>query len=76
MAKYSTEIKKEWNDNPKYWNCFGLIYFNNEDDRIFPPKRDGTGFGWTVNLAKPKSILALTLITILVFVFINFIRKL
>jgi uncharacterized membrane protein len=76
MEKYSKEIQKEWNDNPKYWRCFGLLYFNKEDERIFPPKRKGTGIGWTVNLANPKSILALVLVTVIVLVCIDFIRKL
>ena len=36
------------------WGCF---YYNPEDKRLFPPKRD-PAFGWTINFANFNSILA------------------
>ena len=43
------------NEN-KYWK-WGIFYYNKNDDRILPPKRN-PAFGWTVNFANPKSIIA------------------
>ncbi|NOZ75668.1 MAG: hypothetical protein GXO90_09930 [FCB group bacterium] len=36
---------------------FLLFYWNPDDKRIFVPKR--WGFGWTVNLANPFSVLTM-----------------
>lgn len=43
--------------NPDNW-VWGLFYFNPKDERIFPPKRI-PWMGWTINFAKPKSVLAM-----------------
>lgn len=43
-------------DEKNPWKL-GFIYYNPEDKRIFPPKRRPE-FGWTVNFANWKSILA------------------
>ncbi|MES2560358.1 MAG: DUF5808 domain-containing protein [Bacteroidota bacterium] len=41
---------------------WGIFYYNKNDKRIFPPKRN-PNMGWTVNFANPYSILvALALI--------------
>lgn len=55
--KPSQEKLNEWHNDPANWKL-GVIYYNKEDKRIFPPKRM-SGFGWTINFANPLSILAL-----------------
>lgn len=50
-------------DNLKEKNSvwkWGIFYFNPDDKRIFPPKKD-PAFGWTVNFANWRSILAFVL---------------
>lgn len=51
------ETLKEWHDNSANWK-WGVLYYNPEDPRIFPPKRI-SAFGWTVNFANPRSYLTL-----------------
>ena len=46
----------DWN-NDEYW-IWGIFYYNKEDQRLFPPKRN-PWMGYTTNFANPKSILAL-----------------
>lgn len=36
---------------------WGIFYYNKDDDEIFPPKKN-PAFGFTINFANPKSILA------------------
>ncbi len=55
-------------ENEKSKWIWGIFYYNPDDKRLFPPKRN-PAFGWTVNLANPKSVLAL-LAMILFFGFI------
>lgn len=49
--------------NEDNWK-FGIFYYNKDDKRLFPPKRNKF-LGWTVNFANPYSILAMILIIIL-----------
>lgn len=49
----------DWQDNNDYW-IWGIFYFNKEDKRLFPPKRN-PWMGFTTNFANPKSVLALVL---------------
>ena len=49
--------KSETNKSNWIW---GIFYYNKNDDRIFPPKRI-PWMGWTINFAKPKSIIVSTL---------------
>lgn len=53
-----------WHNNPENWKL-GFLYFNKEDKRIFPPKRNKY-LGWTVNFANPISILAIIVIIAIV----------
>lgn len=46
---------------------WGLFYYNKNDKRIFPPKRN-PALGWTINFANPYSVIALIGILIVVFV--------
>lgn len=55
-------------ENEKSKWIWGIFYYNPDDKRFFPPKRN-PAFGWTVNFANPKSVLAL-LAMILFFGFI------
>ena len=67
------KLKKEdytnWQNDPKNWK-WGIFYFNKNDKRIFPPKRDKYA-GWTVNFANPYSILAIIVLIILMTVLGN-----
>jgi uncharacterized membrane protein len=53
--KPDKETLRQWHNDCANWR-FGIIYYNKEDKRIFPPKKF-RGFGWTVNFANPYSIL-------------------
>ena len=50
-----------------HWKL-GIFYYNKDDKRLFPPKRNKF-LGWTVNFANPYSILAMFLV-ITVFIFV------
>ncbi|MGZ3904957.1 MAG: DUF5808 domain-containing protein [Bacteroidia bacterium] len=51
-------------NDPSKWK-FGVFYFNKDDKRIFPPKRNPY-LGWTINFANPYSILVVGLILFLI----------
>lgn len=59
-----------WSD-PKNWK--GLFYINRKDKRLFPPK--SSGFGYTVNLANPWSIIAAVLIAVALPALVFFLRR-
>ncbi|WP_417360127.1 DUF5808 domain-containing protein [Galbibacter sp.] len=67
------ELKEQWHKDSNNWK-FGLLYYNKEDKRIFPPKRFKY-LGWTVNFANPTSILVLSLIIIAIIVKAIYIDK-
>ncbi|MDR6548321.1 putative membrane protein [Chryseobacterium rhizosphaerae] len=50
-----------------HWKL-GIFYYNKDDKRLFPPKRNKF-LGWTANFANPYSILAMFLV-ITVFIFV------
>ena len=54
MKNPSKEQLDSWHKDPNNWK-FGGLYYNKEDERIFPPKRVAW-MGWTVNFANPKSV--------------------
>ena len=60
------EFKNEDYLDPKYWKN-GIFYFNKNDKRIFPPKRNKY-MGWTINFANPISIISLFAIIIFIVV--------
>lgn len=77
MATYekpTNETLELWHKNPKNWK-WGCIYYNIEDKRIFPPKKNKY-LGWTVNFANPLSILVLIIITISVILISSYFKKL
>ena len=59
--------------NPEHWK-WGIFYYNKDDKRIFPPKRN-PAFGWTVNFANPKSVFVLILMSIAFYLLIHFIES-
>ncbi len=63
----------EDHSDPSNW-LWGIFYFNKNDKRLFPPKRDKYA-GWTVNFANPYSILAMTILVILMVVIGKYLTK-
>jgi uncharacterized membrane protein len=61
-------------DNEDNWK-FGIFYYNKDDKRLFPPKRNKF-LGWTVNFANPYSILAMILAIALVILVAESLKKL
>ncbi|WP_442780909.1 DUF5808 domain-containing protein [Algoriphagus sp. PAP.12] len=52
--KLTKQQLRESHQNPDNW-IWGIFYFNHEDKRLMPPKRNRM-MGWTVNFANPFSI--------------------
>jgi len=61
--KPNQEDFDNWHNDPNNWK-WGIFYFNKEDKRLFPRKRNRY-FGWTINFANPVSILAIIVLVIL-----------
>jgi uncharacterized membrane protein len=51
----SPETEERWRKHPDNW-IWGLFYYNKEDRRLLPPKRNPI-MGFTVNFANTKSVL-------------------
>jgi uncharacterized membrane protein len=51
----SQETLERWSKDPNNW-IWGIFYFNKEDKRMLPPKKNPM-MGFTVNFANPKSVL-------------------
>ena len=69
--KPSQETLDKWHSDPDNWKL-GILYYNKEDKRIFPPKR--SGLGWTVNFANPKSVFALVVLFIVILMVIKMVK--
>ncbi len=66
-GKPTNETFENWHKDPNNWK-WGILYFNKNDKRIFPPKRNKY-LGWTVNFANPFSIISLiALVAIIILV--------
>lgn len=52
--KVSKEQSDSWRLDSNNWK-WGVFYFNKEDKRLLPPKRNKL-LGWTVNFANPWSL--------------------
>ena len=65
MENPSKETLDKWHKDPNNWKL-GLIYYNKEDKRTFPPRKYGWT-GWTVNFANPTSIIVTVFVIILIF---------
>lgn len=60
-------------DNENNWK-FGIFYYNKDDKRLFPPKRNKF-LGWTVNIANPYSVLAMLLAITLLILAVETLKK-
>jgi uncharacterized membrane protein len=75
IEKPSKEQLEAWTKDPNNWK-WGLFYYNKEDKRIMPPKKN-PAMGWTINFANKRSVITFLLFTllptviILLFVLIN-----
>lgn len=49
--------------DPRHWKA-GVFYYNKDDERIFPPRRNPY-LGWTINFANPKSILVFVVLLLI-----------
>jgi uncharacterized membrane protein len=73
MGKPSKETKENWLRDNKYWK-WGIFYYNPEDKRIFPPKRN-PWMGWTVNFGNPISIITFVILTVALIIMSNYFRN-
>jgi uncharacterized membrane protein len=70
----SPETEEKWSRDPNNW-VWGLFYYNKEDKRILPPKRNPM-MGFTVNFANSKSVLFMVgFILFAVFIVSMIVRK-
>ncbi len=67
-SKKQLDIKllDHWRKDPANWK-WSVFYYNPEDKRIFPPKRNAA-MGWTINFANPASVIVFSLMIVLAFV--------
>ncbi|MBK9213678.1 MAG: hypothetical protein IPO14_12220 [Saprospiraceae bacterium] len=72
--KPTKEILENWHSDPNNWK-WGIFYFNKDDYRIFPPKRNKF-MSWTVNFANPISIIALILLIAALFEVSSYLKSL
>lgn len=73
MSEPTKETLDEWHKDPTNWK-WGIFYFNKKDKRLFPPKKI-KALGWTVNFSNPLSISALFVITAIILVLSNYLKK-
>ena len=75
IEKPSKEQLDAWTKDPNNWK-WGFFYYNKEDKRIMPPKKN-PAMGWTINFANKKSVITFLLFTlvptaiILLFILMN-----
>ncbi len=50
----SQETQERWSKDPNNW-IWGIFYYNKEDKRLMPPKKNPM-MGFTTNFANPKSV--------------------
>ena len=63
VEKPSQEQLDAWTKDPNNWK-WGIFYYNKEDKRILPPKKN-QDMGWTVNFANKRSVLTFLLFMLL-----------
>jgi hypothetical protein len=63
IEKPSKEQLEAWTKDPNNWK-WGLFYYNKEDKRIMPPKKN-PAMGWTINFANKRSVITFLLFTLL-----------
>ncbi|CAA0195070.1 conserved hypothetical protein [Tenacibaculum maritimum] len=72
--KPTKELLEQWHKAPNNWK-YGIFYFNKDDKRLFPQKRNKY-FGWTVNFANSTSIIVLVVLVIAIITISKFIKTL
>ncbi len=63
-------MNEQQDQNPDNWK-YGIFYFNQNDKRLFVPKRN-PAFGITVNFANPYSYLLFVLLIIMLVCLVKF----
>ena len=66
----SPETQERWSKDPNNW-IWGIFYYNKEDRRLLPPKRNPI-MGWTVNFANRNSVLLFVFMMLLILLFVVF----
>ena len=74
QEKPTKDTLENWHKDPNNWK-WGIFYFNKDDKRIFPPKRNKY-LGWTVNFANPISIISLVAITTILVIISKYLKSL
>ena len=74
MEKPSKETCEQGHQDPDNWK-FGVFYYNPDDKRIFPPRKDEGRPGWTPNFGNWQSILAWLIVLGLFFTMKDFLLK-
>lgn len=63
MEEPSKETLEKWHKDPNNWK-WGCFYYNKEDKRLLPPKRQ-EWMGLTINFANKKSVFVLVVMLLL-----------
>lgn len=63
MEEPSKETLEKWHKDPNNWK-WGYFYYNKEDKRLLPPKRQ-EWMGLTINFANKKSVFVLVVMLLL-----------
>ncbi len=63
MEEPSKETLEKWHKDPNNWK-WGCFYYNKEDKRLLPPKRQ-EWMGLTINFANKKSVFVFVVILLL-----------
>ena len=71
--KLAKDTLENWHKDPNNWK-WGIFYFNKDDRRIFPPKRNKY-LGWTVNFANPISIITLIAIIAIIIIISRYLKS-
>ena len=69
--KPDKETLLRWHNDPSNWK-WGMIYYNKEDKRLFPPKRIPI-MGWTINFANKWSVVAMVVLILAIIGLMKFI---
>ncbi|MBK6381799.1 MAG: hypothetical protein IPO01_07520 [Chitinophagaceae bacterium] len=72
-GKPPKETLDNWHKDPGNWK-WGWIYYNKDDKRIFPPKRNKK-MGWTVNFANPISIIAIVVLFVVISLIVRYFKS-
>jgi uncharacterized membrane protein len=71
--KPTKETLDNWNKDPNNW-IWRIFYFNKEDKRLFPPKRNKL-MGWTLNFANPISTIAIIALVVIISLVLQYLKS-